>query len=71
MNLSAELVLALCRELFRLAKDEEDQAAAEASRTPYWVACPPSVEGHRVAARALRADAARFEAELQALSLAG
>jgi hypothetical protein len=58
-----DLVTALCHALHTLAKREEDAAASEASRTPYWVACPPSVEAHRTAARLLRADAERLESE--------
>lgn len=60
---SVEIVTALCRELRRVAKGEEDRAAAEAADTPYWSACPPSVLAHRAAARALRADAERLEAQ--------
>lgn len=67
---SSELLAALCRELVRLATHEEQLAAAEAARTPYWSPTPPSVLGHRSAARALREDLARLEAEARALSLA-
>jgi len=49
-----DLVAALCHELVVLAKVEADTAAAEASRVPCWAAHPPSVTGHREAARALR-----------------
>jgi len=48
---------ALRRELLRLARTEEDRAAAEAAEVPYWSTCPPSVLGHRAAAVILRADA--------------
>ncbi len=58
-----DLVAALCRELRAFARQEEEQAASEASGTPYWLACPPSVLGHRVAARVLRAGALRLEAD--------
>lgn len=68
--MSIELLTALCRELVNLAKSEEDTAAEEAARTPYWAACPSSVEAHRAAARALRADAARLEAELRGCAVA-
>ena len=51
---------ALRRELLRLARVEEDLAADEAARVPYWASCPPSVHGHRAAALALRADADRL-----------
>jgi proteasome lid subunit RPN8/RPN11 len=60
---SPELVAALCHELVLLAKSEEDIAASEASRVPYWSVCPPSVEGHRAAARAIRVNLERLEAE--------
>ena len=43
-----DLVAALCHELNALAKHQEDAAAEAASRTPSWVACPPSVEAHRI-----------------------
>jgi hypothetical protein len=65
---SAELAAAVCRELLALARHEEDVAAAEASRSPYWAASPLSVVGHRSAARALRADIARLEAEARTWS---
>lgn len=67
---SAALMTALCRELFALAKHEDDVAAEEASRLPYWVPCPPSVVGHRAAARALRAEAQRLEAATRPLAAA-
>jgi hypothetical protein len=60
---SPELMAALCHELVLLARHEDDVAAREAARIPYWAACPPSVDGHRAAARALRADLERLEAE--------
>jgi len=60
---NSDLVAALCRELNLLAKRQEDAAADEASRTPYWLACSASVEAHRTAARLLRADADRLESE--------
>jgi len=63
-------VTVLCRELLRLAKAEEDCTAEEAARTPYWSPCPPSVLAHRAAARALRADAQRLEAEARRQALA-
>jgi hypothetical protein len=67
---AVELLAAVCRELIRIAKREEDMACDEAARTPYWSPCPPTVEAHRAAARALREDAARLEAEARSLSLA-
>lgn len=69
MNLSSEghwkpdLITALCRQLYALAKREEEAAADEAARTPYWASLPASVEAHRSAARMLRADADRLEFE--------
>jgi hypothetical protein len=51
-------VLALVRnELLRLARFEDALAAAEAEAGPYWASCPDSVQTHRMAAVALRADA--------------
>lgn len=67
---SPELLAALCHELVCLAVREEELAAAEAARTPYWSPTPPSVIGHRSAASALRDDLARLEAEARALSTA-
>jgi hypothetical protein len=56
-------------ELLRLARHEEDLAAAEGAEVPYWAPCPPSVLGHRTAAAALRADADRITSpELELLS---
>lgn len=54
------LAMLMRKELLRLAMVEDNLAAEEAARTPYWAACPPSVAGHRAAAEALRADAERF-----------
>jgi hypothetical protein len=59
-SLSADVTEVLRRELLMLAKLQEDTAAAEAARVPYWRCLPASVEGHRLAAAALRADAARL-----------
>lgn len=56
-----EVVAALCRELYLLASREEQVAADEACRVPYWQACPPSVNVHWTAAQLLRADANRLE----------
>ncbi|HSX68683.1 hypothetical protein [Nocardioides sp.] len=67
---SVDLLAALCRELFALAKHEDDVAAEEASQLPYWVPCPPSVVGHRAAARTLRAEAQRLEAAMRPLATA-
>lgn len=54
---SKPLLLALRRELQNLARLEEDRAANEAATVPYWAPCPASVQGRRLAAAALRADA--------------
>jgi len=43
--------------LLELARHQDDLAADEAARTPYWEPCPSTVLGHRVAATALRAEA--------------
>ena len=59
------LTEALCRELASMARREDDLAAGEAARTPYWAPCPATVEGHRAAARALRGELARLEAEVR------
>jgi hypothetical protein len=64
---SQDLLNALCRELVRLARREEESAATEAAQTPYWSPCPPTVECHRAAARVLWADVARLETEARGL----
>jgi len=69
-GVSSDMITALCRELRRVAKAEEDRAAAESAQIPYWSACPQSVLAHRAAARALKADAERLEAEAHARPLA-
>ena len=43
--------------LLKLARRHDDLAANEASATPYWAPCPPTVLGHRSAAAVLRAEA--------------
>lgn len=48
---------ALRQELLRLARHEEDAAAAEAGRVRYWEAMPDTVAVHRRCAAALRAAA--------------
>jgi hypothetical protein len=66
INITATMLdAALRRELLRLARAEEDQAAAEAAKVPYWAGYPSSVLGHRAAAAILRADADRFLAEAE------
>ena len=47
----------LRRVLLRLAKAENDLAAEESARVPYWEPCPSSVVGHRAAARVLLVEA--------------
>lgn len=68
---STDVIAAVCRELLRLAHLEDDRAAAEAARTPYWLPTPEGVLGHRSAASALRADVARFELLLRDRAVAG
>ncbi|MCW2765485.1 MAG: hypothetical protein JWO11_1444 [Nocardioides sp.] len=53
-QLPHEVLSVLRRELLRLARLEDDKAANEAAGVPYWSPCPPSVNGHREAAAALR-----------------
>jgi hypothetical protein len=43
--------------LLDLARREDDLAAREAARTPYWAPYPDSVIGRRSAAAVLRAEA--------------
>ena len=47
----------LRRLLLELARREDDRAADRAAEQPYWAACPPTVQGHRTAAAALRDEA--------------
>lgn len=56
------LLIAVCRELTAIARQEEQTAASEAAQTPYWSAYPPSVVAHRQAAQALRENVQRLEA---------
>lgn len=65
---AAVLAAALRRELLRLARAEEDQAAAEGAKVPYWAPCPASVQGHRAAAAILRADADKYLVEAKLAS---
>jgi len=55
--LPPDVLAMLRRELIRLAKVEDDLAADEAARVPYWMPYPSSIDGHRAAALALRRDA--------------
>jgi hypothetical protein len=59
-ELPSEVTVVLRRELLRLAHLEEELAATQAAQVPYWAPLPPSVDGHRAAARALREDADRL-----------
>jgi hypothetical protein len=59
-SIAGPLAALLRRELLRLARSEDDRAADEAAKVPYWAPYPPSVQGHRSAAAILRADADRF-----------
>jgi hypothetical protein len=56
-QVSVDIVTALRRALLRLAKAEEDRAADQAAKVPYWSPCPVTVEAHRFAAEVLRAEA--------------
>ena len=47
---------AVRRELLRIATREEEFAATAAASVPYWAPHPPTVQAHRAAAAALRAD---------------
>jgi hypothetical protein len=58
--IESDVASLLRQELLRLAGEQEKLADAEAAKVPYWAPSPPSVEGHRAAASALRADAERF-----------
>lgn len=61
-----EVLTAVCRELVKLARQEENCAADEAAaHRAYWEPMPLSVAIHRQAAAALWADLARLEAELR------
>ncbi|HJQ04638.1 MAG TPA: hypothetical protein VJ872_04300 [Nocardioides sp.] len=62
---SPELIRAICRELMRLAQLEDDSAADEAARTPYWAPTPLSVLAHRRAAASLRAAFEQLDAGLR------
>jgi hypothetical protein len=59
-GLEADVASLLRHELLRLAVEQERLADAEAAQAPYWAPSPASVEGHRAAASALRADADRL-----------
>jgi len=64
-----EVLTAVCRELVKLARYEENCAANEAAaHRAYWEPMPLSVAIHRQAAAALREDLARLEAELRSAS---
>jgi hypothetical protein len=64
------VIAALCEELLRLAHQEDELAADEAARVPYWAPTPASVTGHRAAATALREQAGRLTAECRHTGLA-
>jgi len=61
-GMATEVAAAVHQELLRLAYAEDQLAADEAARVRYWEPCPPSVQGHRSAARLLRAGADLFAA---------
>jgi hypothetical protein len=54
------VLAAVRRQLLRIASREDDLAAAAAALVPYWASHPPSVQGHRAAAAALRSEADRL-----------
>ena len=56
-NVPAELAATVRLALLRLARHEDELAATEAAKVPYWEPHPPSVLGHRTAAQALRDEA--------------
>lgn len=55
-----DLAKALRRALLDLARREDQVADTEAALVPYWAPHPPSVQGHRQAALALRGDADKY-----------
>lgn len=65
-DLTASQDTALRSTLLKLARIEEDRAAIEASAAPYWIVCPPSVQGHRFAASVLRDAADAYLANTEA-----
>ena len=57
LEMGPDLAVRLRRELLRLAHREDELAADEAAKIPYWAPHPSSISGHRAAAQVLRADA--------------
>jgi hypothetical protein len=55
-----ELARETRRVLLAIARHEDELANREAAKVPYWAPTPVSVQGHRAAAEALRADADLF-----------
>lgn len=55
--LDDETAVRLRHHLLELARRQDDLAAREAARTPYWQPQPATVHGHRSAADVLRAEA--------------
>jgi hypothetical protein len=53
--LDAESAASMRKILLRLATAQDEAAAAQAARTPYWKPWPESAIGCKAAARALRA----------------
>lgn len=66
---SSYVIAELCRQLLALARREDEAAADEAARLAYWEPCPPTVHGHREAARSLRETAFRLTAQPPVVSL--
>jgi hypothetical protein len=60
--MTPQLAAAVRRELLELAHVEDDLAAAHAAQGSLLGTGPPSVQGHRSAAQALRAEADRIAA---------
>lgn len=68
-NVRPDVLEAACRLLMELARDEEETAAGEAAKVPYWGAWPMSITEHRGAARALRGGIDRLQRFARAVSV--
>jgi len=58
---------AVREQMLRLAKHEDDLAADELARVPYWKPAPPTALAHREAARVLRQHADAFLSSISVL----
>lgn len=67
LEMAPDLAVRLRRELLRLAHHEDELAADEAAKVPYWAPHPSSISGHRAAAKVLRADADQLVYDLPRL----